>query len=498
MWSIQRESFNKKVTALWLLAAALFFGGCGGLTDGEYTAAVTLSGGSGKASVESPCRVTIKNGEAYADIIWSSPNYDYMIVNGVIYYPVNTEGNSEFQIPIVFDQTMQVQADTTAMSKAHLIDYELTFTLGQEESTGITTEEGRQVTEADLTPPKLPGLTFLSTDQNDYAVCFAIHRYDRGFSVLSVDDGRTYLLVPEREEAPEGLSDDIIVIRQSPQKIYLAASAVMCQFDSLGCVDRIALSGLEKEDWYIDSAVEAMDTGTLSYGGKYNAPDYERMIEEGVDLAIESTMILHSPKVIEKLEEIGIPVLIDRSSYEEKPFGRMEWIRVYGLLTGRENEAGKAIREQEALAETIPENETEKKTVAVFSVNSNHQIVTRRKNDYMVRMIEEAGGTYLSPAYEEEETKSQVTVSVEAFYDYARQADLLIYNGTIEDAPETMEELLETEPVFGDFSAVQNGNVWCAEKSLYQYANRTGNIMKELSEVIGEGKEDTEFFHKLR
>ena len=95
--------------------------------DGTYTAAVVLEGGSGRASVDSPCEITVKDGEAMAEICWSSPNYDFMIVNGEKYEPVNTEGNSAFEIPVVFDSEMPVSASTVAMSQPHLIDYTLFF-----------------------------------------------------------------------------------------------------------------------------------------------------------------------------------------------------------------------------------------------------------------------------------------------------------------------------------------------------------------------------------
>ncbi|MCR5099713.1 MAG: hypothetical protein K6B14_12315 [Lachnospiraceae bacterium] len=99
-----------------------------GLADGKYTCGVTLEGGSGKASVTDPCEIEIKDGKCTAKIEWSSPNYDFMMVDGVQYDPVNTEGNSVFEIPVEgFDYAMPVQADTTAMSKPHLIDYTLNF-----------------------------------------------------------------------------------------------------------------------------------------------------------------------------------------------------------------------------------------------------------------------------------------------------------------------------------------------------------------------------------
>lgn len=98
------------------------------LEDGNYTAEVTLEGGSGKATVESPAKLEIKDGKAIAELIWSSPNYDYMIVDGEKYEMTNTEGNSTFEIPVAaFDTALAVKADTVAMSEPHEIDYTLQF-----------------------------------------------------------------------------------------------------------------------------------------------------------------------------------------------------------------------------------------------------------------------------------------------------------------------------------------------------------------------------------
>ncbi|MBO6114071.1 MAG: hypothetical protein J6P57_03330 [Lachnospiraceae bacterium] len=99
-----------------------------GLKDGEYTVEVSLSGGSGKASIDSPAKIKVEAGKCKATIVWSSPNYDYMIVNGEKILPVNTDGNSTFEIPVsMFDRNMKVIADTTAMSEPHEIEYILNF-----------------------------------------------------------------------------------------------------------------------------------------------------------------------------------------------------------------------------------------------------------------------------------------------------------------------------------------------------------------------------------
>lgn len=98
------------------------------LKDGEYTVEVSLEGGSGKAKIESPTKLTVENGQAYAEIIWNSPNYDYMICDNQKYLAVNTDGNSVFEIPVsAFDEKINVLADTTAMSTPHEIEYTLYF-----------------------------------------------------------------------------------------------------------------------------------------------------------------------------------------------------------------------------------------------------------------------------------------------------------------------------------------------------------------------------------
>ena len=98
------------------------------LKDGIYTAEVTLGGGSGRASVESPARLRVENGQAFATIVWGSANYDYMKVDDVKYETVNAEGNSAFEIPVTgFDWKIPVIADTIAMSEPHEIDYTLAF-----------------------------------------------------------------------------------------------------------------------------------------------------------------------------------------------------------------------------------------------------------------------------------------------------------------------------------------------------------------------------------
>ena len=119
----------------------------------------------------------------------------------------------------------------------------------------------------------------------------------------------------------------------------------------MGAMDAVTLpernlpAGISKKS-------DAMEGGEASHAGKYNMPDYELILREKCALAVESTMIFHTPEVKEQLEDSGIPVLVDYSSYEQHPLGRSEWIKLYGVLTGHEQEAEAAFQKQADQMET--------------------------------------------------------------------------------------------------------------------------------------------------
>lgn len=112
-----------------VLTLCLLISGCGSreIPDGTYTAEVSLTGGTGRATVESPAKVVMENGEATATLVWSSPFYEYMRIGGTQYDPIQEKGNSTFEIPIVLDEDMAVSASTIAMSQPYLIEYTLHF-----------------------------------------------------------------------------------------------------------------------------------------------------------------------------------------------------------------------------------------------------------------------------------------------------------------------------------------------------------------------------------
>lgn len=503
-----------------IVLAVIFITGCSGekdssgqseigLSDGEYMMDVTLKGGSGRAEVESPSKVRIEDGIATAQIIWSSSNYDYMLVDGEKHLPVNEEGNSVFEIPVAtFDSEIEVIADTTAMSKPHEIEYTLYFDSSSAtedakgDSKSISGGEGNPDgadDSLDTEAPKISGLHFLEEVSLDYAECFRIYRYEGDYSLICVDDGSHYLIVPEDGNVPEGLPEDYTVLKRQLDRIYLAATAVMSLFDSVDALREIRFSGTEADGWYIDNAKAAMEKGDILFAGKYSEPDYELLLSEGCDLAIESTMILHSPDVREKLETLGIPVMVDRSSYESEPLGRTEWIKLYGELTGQTAKAEEYFKEQKAYVKDLADFENTGKTVAFFYINESGMIVTRKTSDYVPKMIGEAGGKYIFDALgDEENASSGVTMSMEEFYATAVDADYLIYNATIENPLDSVNDLLEKSSLFADFKAVKDGNVWCTGKYLYQATDVIGSMIQDIHTMLtDDSAEELSFMVRL-
>ena len=319
-----------------------------------------------------------------------------------------------------------------------------------------------------------------------YAENFSIDYYAGGYSMITTKrDGSRFLIVPEQAEAPEGLEEDIVILKQPIQDIYLVASAVMDMFCQLDGLDAISFSGQKQENWYIEDAKNAMAEGRLLYAGKYNRPDYEQLVSRGCRLAIENGMIAHAPEVVEKLEDFGIPVLMEASSYEAHPLGRVEWIKLFGALLGKEEAAERIFQEQADILNRISEDQPSGKTVAFFFVSSNGMVQVRQSSDYIPRMIELAGGRYIFENLGDPESrKSTMNMQAEEFYHKARGADFLIYNSSIDGGVSTMGDLLDKCEFLEDFQAVQEGNVWCTSNDMYQQSLSIGYLMEDIHRML--------------
>ena len=635
------------------------------IPDGSYWIRVSMTGGSGRASISSPTGFYVKDGQATADIHWSSASYDYMKLDGVRYEAfTDTAGHSAMTIPVsALNTAIPVLADTTAMSKPYEIEYQLSFDgsallpmadasmaeahplpsdevnrtmqsattqVADAETSGsaggsenrTTAGENRVAVEGDgqaengqsgtvgessvhwSAAPEIDGLRFVSSEKNDVAEYFRLSVYEDAsgakYQLLETAGGlHRYLIAPEDPQAADKSSEiaepkasaqadseknssekkaaksgskqgvdqknghftaraseensankekkgdalELTVLQQPLTTTYVAASAVMAPLCDLGAVSQIRFSGLREEGWYVDEARTAMKAGSMLFAGRYSEPDYETLLREGCDLALESTMIYRSPEVIEKLSALGIPVYIDYSSYEPHVLGRLEWIRVYGALFGHEEKAqqwyqterdriraiqkdaetssgeasqsGKSAEKSETKTSRNSKNEAsstetssgragtdttadQRPTVVYFYVNSSGQIQVRQPHDYIPELLELAGARYLAPDMSSlsGSRKSNVTVSLEDFYSSCKDADYLIYSATLDRPLSSIRELLGKNALFVDFKAVKEGHVYTTDKDFYQLSDRMADFAEDVSRML-QDQDDMHFLKKV-
>lgn len=334
----------------------------------------------------------------------------------------------------------------------------------------------------------------------DYARQFTADVYTDGSVLLTIaESGDKFLVRPEGAAELSVLPEGTVELRQPLENIYLVSSSIMDYFIHLDALDSIALSGTRADGWYLDEAKAAMEAGEITYAGKYSAPDYECILAVHCSLAIENTMIYHTPEVKEQLERFGIPVLVERSSYESGPLARLEWLKFWGILLGKEELAEQEFaRQVERLAPLAGQASTGKRC-AFFSITANNLANVRKGGDYVAQMIEMAGGDYVfADLTDNGNNLSTMNLPLEDFYAGAKDADVLLYNSTIEGVVHTTEELVAKCPLLAEFKAVQSGSVWCTTQSFFQQSTALVDFVLDLHRVFTEDDPaDLQFLRKV-
>lgn len=186
------------------------------------------------------------------------------------------------------------------------------------------------------------------------------------------------------------------------------------------------------------------------------------------------------------LEDLGIPVLVDYSSYEPNPLGRTEWIKLYGVICGREKEAESFFAKQEKVINSLTAFKNTEKTVAFFYVTTDGKVVVRRSADYVPTMIEMAGGRYVFKNLSGEDDKASISMTMESFYDQAVDADYIVYNGSIDSTVKSLDDLISKDEIFQKFKAVKSGNCFTTGSSMYQRTDVVSNMIMDFHKVLTE------------
>lgn len=327
-----------------------------------------------------------------------------------------------------------------------------------------------------------------------WATGFTVDLYEGDRALTCIADGTRYLFVPAGD-APQGIAGDVTVLERPLSNIYLASSSTLCLFAALDAVDCVSHVSVTQETCTVEAFTQAIASGDIVYGGKYSAPDYEAFLNGGCRLAVENTMIYHTPEVREKLMQLGVPVIVEQSSLESAPLGRLEWIMLWGAMLDKVSAAQEVLDRQAQLIADVEARVAAQPldcTVAFFYINANGAAVVRKPGDYVAKMIAMAGGTYAFAqlAGADENRSSSTTLEMEAFYAQAKDADVIIYNSTVAGRLKGLDELVALNPLLADFKAVKNHRAWCCEQNVYQQMTATGEVVADLHEAIADTDRD--------
>jgi len=304
--------------------------------------------------------------------------------------------------------------------------------------------------------------------------------------------------VPEGKSVPEGLAATVNVLKAPVNTMYVDSSAIVSLMSYIDKgLDPVKFVTIESDGWYIDKVKEYMDQGKIKYAGKYSSPDFEMLTSGGTQMAICTTMVNSLPDMLQKFDELKIPYLVETSSKEDHPLGRVEWLKLIGVITGNEEAANAGYEDQKAKIDAVGKKPKTGKTVAMFYLASSGNIYVRNNNDYIVKMIRLAGGDYV-PADLEPEKTGNTTMTFEDFYASVRDADYIFFM-SYGLKFKTLEDFKGYNELMKELNAVKNNKIWYTHDAFSQSMHAIGNIIEDMNTVLtAEGDVDTYFLIKMK
>ncbi|MCO7108995.1 ABC transporter substrate-binding protein [Gemmiger formicilis] len=342
---------------------------------------------------------------------------------------------------------------------------------------------------ASQAPAQTDALTIENRYPLEYATQFTVDVCAGGYDLITIDGSR-YLVVPEGPLRPP------IWTQTSPFCSSLSKISTLCRLPR----------------WTPSSALAGWGCGAVRHAGRKlvprRGPHRHGAGRDRLRGQVQRARLRDDP--VRRLRpchrehndlphargegaarKFGVPVLVERSSYESDPLARMEWVKLYGILLGRTEEAERIFDDAVQRIAPLLDEEPTGKTAAFFSITSNNLATVRKGGDYVAKMIGLAGGSYVfADLTDSGNNLATVNISLEDFYAGARDADVLLYNSTIEGELRTMDELLAKCPMLADFKAVQSGSVWCTSQSLFQQSMELPDLILDMNRVFTEDDPD--------
>lgn len=343
-------------------------------------------------------------------------------------------------------------------------------------------------------------LTVVRSMELKYANNFSVDYCANGDKIITDGSQRQFLLVPEGGQAPDDPGD--MQILQAPlTRIGCFSTTHATLFHAINAIDKINLVTTAQDRWYIPEVAEGIENGSITFVGKNSDPDYELISAAAPEVILITANTMHgSDEVLAKLDELGIAYIAESQHLENHPLGRVEWVKLVGALLDMEEEADAyfdgACEKVDAVVQSVS-GEAEHPTILQTYLYDG-TVYVRNSADYVVKMLELAGGTYTFADLEPGQS-GNTKMTVEEFYKQAVDTDILIYDNIDDPNISSVQDILGYGDYLADMKAIREGNVWGLQKNYFQASDDVATMIEDIATIIfrSEDEESLHYFYRM-
>lgn len=365
----------------------------------------------------------------------------------------------------------------------------------QEKPTEVEGEsdQGKEVEET-------TGLAIVEKVKMDYAKSLKITKLADGYVYVEMLDGAENVLLVPKDKDFLDLDPQIKQVSYPVERIGAFSTTHVALLRAIDQLDKISCVNNKIDDWYIEEVPKLMEEGKIAFVGNRFEVDYELLQKENPDVILNSgSSSEKEEKLRAKLDDLGLTNIGISQHVENDPRGRIEWIKLFGILVNAEDKAEAYLADQYSRIDKIIEeskNITDKVTIANFRVKDDGFVV-KRSDDYSVKMLDLAGGFYGFDGLVETGTGTYM-ITTEEFYKNAENVDLLIHEnmGAFIDS---IDKITQYGDFLEDLKAIKEGRIYTTKKNYWQEMDKTAEMIEEISLMLkDQAPDDMVFYQKVK
>ncbi|MCR3922178.1 MAG: ABC transporter substrate-binding protein [Firmicutes bacterium] len=313
-----------------------------------------------------------------------------------------------------------------------------------------------------------------------YTNSFAVRNLQDGITSVTDGAGRTLLLVPEGQTAPTE-QENASIIYTPVKKVIITAETQGALLRPLAALDSVVGYTDNINNWYIEELKEGVAQGRVTVLGNSQSPDFEKIKELQPDIVF---LTQGQDVMAAKLDELGIPYVVDSSAWEADPMARMEWVKLFAAFYEQNEVAETFFTEEDAILQDLKEKIIDvERTSILWGFLIGGKAYVPFANSYVGNQIEMAGGTYVFKDLGPDQVMT-ASITLEEFYAKAMEADVYISSGPPAYHTSVQDIVERGLPLMATMKPLVDDNVWCYQPWYYQVIDETPAVIKELQVIL--------------